>query len=106
MKPFCEPIVKNIFPLVRSIITEIMLKEYNMSQLEIAKKLDISQAAVSYYLNGLRAKQVNIIKQNKELMKKIEDFVKEIVYSDLDENRIQEFFCDVCRKIRDGKIKI
>jgi len=103
MEPRCEKIARNVFPSIRSTIAEIMMKEYGMSQVEIAKKLGVSQAAVSYYLKGLRAKGVELIKNDEKLMKKIEGFVKDIVYGDVSNEDAQEFFCDICRIIRSSK---
>ena len=103
MKIRCEQVVKNIFPSVRSVIAEIMMKKYGMPQVEIAKKLGVSQAAVSYYLKGLRAKGVELIKKDKVLMEKIEKFVRDIVYGNVSDEDVQEFFCDICKTIRSSK---
>ncbi len=45
-----DRIVKMSIPAVRIAVARILSKEYSMSQESIAKKLDITQAAVNKYL--------------------------------------------------------
>lgn len=62
MKFESEIITKKLLPAVRSILTRELKYEYGFKQTEIARKLDITQAAVSKYLNNGRADQ-NIVKK-------------------------------------------
>ena len=50
MRPPCELVTRNFLPTVRA-RTAIALRNKGLSQSEIARKMDITQAAVSKYLN-------------------------------------------------------
>lgn len=57
MKFESEVIADKLLPAVRSIISTKLRDDYGLKQVEIARKLDITQAAVSNYLNEGRADQ-------------------------------------------------
>ncbi len=50
---------RHVFPAIRRRLVEILHKEYDMEEVDIAKKLGISQAAVSRYISGKRGSLVN-----------------------------------------------
>ncbi|MCW1301488.1 MAG: helix-turn-helix domain-containing protein [Candidatus Nanoarchaeia archaeon] len=56
----CQITIKYFIPAIRARVAKILVKEYNMTQMEIASLLGISQAAVSKYLSG---KYGNVVKQ-------------------------------------------
>jgi predicted transcriptional regulator len=60
-----EVISEKLLPAVRSIIAGKLRADYGLKQTEIARKLGITQAAVSNYLNNGRADQ--------EIMKNLKD---------------------------------
>jgi predicted transcriptional regulator len=55
MDPQCEIIGKYVLPIFRSMLAKELVKKYNFSQTEAAKKLGTTQAAVSQYLSSKRA---------------------------------------------------
>lgn len=60
MKPPCETVVHDILPALRAGVVRILYDEYKMKQTEIASALGITQASVSLYLAGARAKERHI----------------------------------------------
>lgn len=54
----CEIITKKILPGLRAMLTLKLINEYSMTQEEVANILCVSQASVSFYLSGLRAKSL------------------------------------------------
>ncbi len=60
-----EVIVGEILPAVRSVMADGLKRDYGLTQEEIAEKLDVTQPAVSQYMNNERADQ--------EVVKKIKD---------------------------------
>jgi predicted transcriptional regulator len=52
-----EVVSENLLPAVRSILARKLSEEYGLNQEEIASLLDITQPAVSQYLNEKRADQ-------------------------------------------------
>ena len=57
MKFESEVISEKLLPAVRSIIATKLKDDYGLKQIEIARKLDITQAAVSNYMRKGRADQ-------------------------------------------------
>lgn len=52
-----EVVSENLLPSIRSIMARRMSEEYGLNQREIAELLDLTQPAVSQYLNKKRADQ-------------------------------------------------
>lgn len=69
-----EIIAKEFLPAIRSIIAKDLMKTYNMNQTEIAKKMKITQPAISQYVRKIRGKKEikneNILNEVKILTEK------------------------------------
>ncbi|MCD6402979.1 MAG: helix-turn-helix domain-containing protein [Candidatus Aenigmarchaeota archaeon] len=101
-KMFCEKFVPKILPAVRAIMASILINEFNLTQTETAKKLGITQPAVSQYLKGLRARHVRKIMKNEKIMGKIEEITTELVNKK--NFKMEKRFCEICELIREEKI--
>lgn len=55
MSARCESIGKFVLPLFRSLVAKELLSTYHLTQVQTAKKLKTTQAAISQYLNSKRA---------------------------------------------------
>jgi predicted transcriptional regulator len=66
----CEVAIKYFIPATRASIAKILANKYNFSQLEIALKLGITQAAVSKYLNGKYSNEIKRL-ENKKFLKSL-----------------------------------
>jgi predicted transcriptional regulator len=55
MSARCESIGKFVLPLFRSLVAKELINTYHLTQVEAAKRLKTTQAAVSQYLNSKRA---------------------------------------------------
>ncbi|WP_414837535.1 transcriptional regulator [Candidatus Nanosalina sp. VS9-1] len=60
-----EVVSEEVLPAIRSMIAKELKDDYGLIQREIANKLDVTQPAVSNYLNDTRA--------NPEILQKIRD---------------------------------
>jgi predicted transcriptional regulator len=60
-----EVVSEDLLPAVRSVLARQMREEYGLNQDEIAELLDLTQPAVSQYLNKKRADQ-SIVEKLKE----------------------------------------
>lgn len=60
-----EVIAEDVLPAIRSILTSRLRTEYGLKQQDIADRLQVTQPAVSQYINGTRA--------NQQVMEKIKD---------------------------------
>ena len=50
----CENIARYVLPIFRSSIARELIEKYNYTEVETAKKLGITQAAISQYLHSKR----------------------------------------------------
>ncbi len=82
---------------VKSIITKDLVETYGFTQEQVAEKLNITQPAVSQYLNGLRGKKVNQILAHKDLVNWIKKLTAEIAPGNF---RLGEATCDLCASTR------
>ncbi|MCD4666600.1 helix-turn-helix domain-containing protein [archaeon] len=86
-----------VIPSIRKGFAQHMLKK-GLSQKEIAKKLRITEAAISYYLKNKRAKELKFDKHiNKEIGKSADRIIKN---SDLLMKEIQR----ICKIVKITKV--
>lgn len=99
MKTPCELIVWYVLPAIRREFAMILVKEFNLTQREAAKKLGLTESAVSQYLRSKRGKE---IKFDQEIIDEIEKSAKEILKSEKD-SLVIEKTCSICTMIKDHR---
>ncbi|WFO75008.1 transcriptional regulator [Desulfurococcaceae archaeon MEX13E-LK6-19] len=72
-----------LFPSMRRRLVEILHNELGLEQIEIAEKLEISQAAVSRYLSMKRGVLIDISRY-KDVDAKLKKLAEEIAYENID----------------------
>lgn len=95
----CEIAVKCLLPSVRAIIAKTLTSKYNLKQTEVAKRLGISQPAISLYEKKMRGKALNV-EDDPELLKLIENLAGFISRDDLSRESFIQSFCEICRTAR------
>jgi len=100
MKPFCEVVVATVLPAVRSMVTRQLINDYRFTQQEAAELLGITQPAVCQYLQQARGTKVKILEKQPEVMKMIEEFVKDMAAEKMRPRELQSKFCKICKDIR------
>jgi len=99
VKVFCEIAAKTIIPALRALLALTLIEKYNMTQIEAARRLGISQPAISYYVHSKRGKTaISMLKDNEEVMKLIEKAAKDI-YEGKNMNAAL-YLCTICRIIQ------
>ncbi len=100
---FCKTTLNEILPAIRAEIALRMLKR-GFTQIEISKKLGITQPAISQYKQRVRGSMAGSIHLNESLGKYIDSMITEITESDLN---INTKICRICEKTREsGVIRI
>ncbi len=89
MRFFCEEISRRILPKVRAEMARELVLRYGLSQSETARKLGITQAAVSQYIKRVRADST----LSDEM---ISEGCKKIVSSNLDTEKVMEIIWKIC----------
>ena len=70
----CETIGRYILPLFRSLVAKELINNYDLTQVEVAKKLGTTQAAISQYVNSKRAYKG--AEQFEDILPKLETMAK------------------------------
>ncbi|MBR9682167.1 MAG: helix-turn-helix domain-containing protein [Candidatus Aenigmarchaeota archaeon] len=104
MKPFCEVIVQDILPALRALMAKELMSTHNLTQQEVAKKLGISQAAVSQYRREMRGFKIKLLQKDKEIMDSVEKLATRIASEDVDTIGASDECCLICKSIRNKKL--
>lgn len=95
MKLPCEVIIWYVLPAVRKEVAKSLIKNHGLTQAGAAQKLGVSEATVSQYLSGKRAR-INI--NDRMVLEQIDISAERI--SKGDETVMQVELCKVCDIIK------
>jgi len=95
----CEVAVKCLLPPVRAMIAKTLTTRYNLTQTEAAKRLGISQPAISLYERKMRGKAINL-ENDPEITKLIENLADALAKGELPRKSFIQAFCEICKTIR------
>ena len=98
MKIPCELVCNFILPNVRALIAKEAIRK-GMKQKDIAKKLGLTEAAVSQYLKGKRATKLKKLKF-KKVERKIEKLTNKMVNENISDAEITKSMCEICSLLR------
>ncbi|MEM4721052.1 MAG: helix-turn-helix domain-containing protein [Candidatus Methanomethylicaceae archaeon] len=102
MKAPCEYISRYFLPTIRSILAKKLVEEYGYTQTAAAKKLGLSQSAMSRYLSmerGVKKKIPN------ELLEVINATAKRLAESSISTEESSLLLCSICSKYRNLQTK-
>ena len=98
----CEAIARYILPVFRSIIAKDLVEKYGLTQVEAAKRLGTTQAAVSQYVHSKRG--YGSLGQFENAMPNIRKYAsktaKRIASEDVPSDEVMRVFCELCRELR------
>ena len=98
MSARCETIGKFIVPVFRSLVAKELICTFNLTQVEAAKKLKTTQAAVSQYLNSKRA--IRGAEQFSDILPKIQieakETAKRLAKNETNWDEVTLDFCKLC----------
>ncbi|MCS7123686.1 MAG: winged helix-turn-helix transcriptional regulator [Candidatus Aenigmarchaeota archaeon] len=92
-----ETFVKKALPKIKKLIVKTLYNKHKLTQTEIANKLYISQASVSYYINDLRA--IGSFEMNEKIVKSIEIFADRITNEKISKKDLEEFYEEIRNSI-------
>lgn len=104
MKIPCESFVKEILPAVRALLARDLLEKHNLTQREAARRLDMTQPAISQYKNRLRGRNAKKLESSKSISNKINDLGERIAKQDIQEEGFKSELCEICKKAREESI--
>ncbi len=98
----CESIGHRFLPILRCHVAKELIEKYGLTQIEVAKKLGTTQAAISQYLHLKRG--ATSLKKFKETLPIIQsaasEIASEIASGKIDVEKIALRFCEVCTSIQ------
>ncbi len=99
-RPPCEIAVKYVWPAFRNLVAKRLVTEYKLSQVEVAKLLGVTQAAVSYYLSGKRGNKLLMDYEKREEIQKLAYYIADQLKDGrLTMDEIRGSFCTICRRL-------
>lgn len=100
MKPFCEIVVSDMLPALRALITKELMR-LGLNQVQISKRLGITQPAISQYTRELRGRSAKLLTSNDKVMESIKLLAYEIVNGNVKTGELHIKICGICKKIRE-----
>ncbi len=98
MSARCETIGKFVLPVFRSLVAKELINTYHLTQVEAAKKLKTTQAAVSQYINSKRA--IKATEQFNEILPRIQaeakKTAKQLANQETTWDEVTIDFCKLC----------
>ncbi len=95
MKLFCE-VIAEMIPALRALIAEELMSEYKLSQKEIARRLFVTQPAVSQYLRNLRGNDKKLLAS---CVQQVKDLCTKLYNSELGEHELLKEFYNICNAV-------
>lgn len=100
MKLPCEIVVRDVLPVVRAVVVKELAEKYDFTQEEIASKLGITQAAVSYYLGAKRGYKTRLLKEAKSIEEAGHKIAEGVARGTITQMEIIENICKMCKTLR------
>jgi predicted transcriptional regulator len=100
MRPPCEIVVNKILPHIRADIVKILTQEYNLKQIEVSKRLGITQASVSQYLSSSRGGDKEFHNLFPEMENHAKAMAEQIANGEGKDAQVA-LLCDMCTKMRE-----
>jgi len=97
----CEAVGKHVVPFFRSLVAKELVGTYNFTQVEAARRLGTTQAAISQYINSKRASKG--MEQFGDIVPQIQTIASEIAKGlankEITSDEVTVDFCKLCTSI-------
>lgn len=104
MKLYCEVVVGDVLPALRALITNELIKKFNLTQREVAEKLGVTQPAISQYGKFLRGEKGKELQKNKKVISLVEEFSEDISNGKISPEDAASKILEISHMIVDKKI--
>ena len=98
MSARCESVGKFVVPIFRSLVAKELINTYHLTQVEAAKRLKTTQAAVSQYINSKRA--IKSVIQFNDILPRIQTeakkTAKQLANQETTWDKVTLDFCKLC----------
>lgn len=97
-----EVAAKVICPTIRASVAHKLVKEYNFTQQEVARKLGLKQQAVSNYVRGLRG-SIKRISEINDVAKWVERITQSIIKG-ADQSDVRILLVEACEDLLESQV--
>ena len=105
MSTSCESVARHILPLYRSFVAKELIDNYDYTQVQPAKTLGTTQAAISQYMTSKRGHKG--IPNYEEIAPSIQNaatkVAKRIVTTEMSPEEFSASFCKLCKSLQRAK---
>jgi predicted transcriptional regulator len=98
MKTPCEIFVWYVLPGMRRELARNMIEDHGMSQVQVAKKLGVTEATVSQYLSKKRGN----FDMSEDIRNQIKNSAKQIINGD--ETIMAREMCRLCNMVKESEV--
>ena len=101
MRPPCELVVRYVLPTFRSLVARELIERHRFSQVDAAKRLGTTQAAISHYLYSRRGdKRMRQLETVPQVQNVASEVAQGIASEDLSLTDTMLRFCKLCSTLR------
>jgi len=94
----CEVAAKSVIPALRAMVARELIEDYGMKQEQVARRLGVTQAAVSKYRHEVRGEAVDL--EGAIEVHKISKDIASTIMGDPSPLEVSKKFCQACTDIR------
>jgi predicted transcriptional regulator len=105
MSTTCESVARYLLPLYRAFVAKELIKKYNYTQVEVAKKLGTTQAAISQYVTSKRGhRRIPNYEDTATLVQNAAaKAAKRMTTAEMSPAEFSASFCELCASVRQTK---
>lgn len=93
--------VRYILPAIRAQIARKLINEYGLRRSEASKKMGVTPAAVTQYLEGVRGEIANsMVESSEEAAEAVSQIAEDLVKNEASMCEVLDKMCKACRAIR------
>jgi predicted transcriptional regulator len=101
----CESVARHLLPLYRAFVAKELIEKYDYTQMEVAKKLGTTQAAISQYVTSKRGQRR--IPNYEEIATLVQNAAakaaERITTAETSPEEFSASFCELCASLRQTK---
>ena len=101
----CEAVARHVLPLYRAFVAKELIEKHGYTQVQAAKKLGTTQAAISQYVTSKRGHKgtPNYDTILPDVQAAAVKVAKHLAVTDVSRDEFSASFCELCNSLRKAK---
>ena len=102
MDPPCQAMIYKILPTFRFLMAKQLINKHGYTQTKAARKMGITQSAISQYINLKRATRRKELGANYSLVESMaHEAAAKIAKNEMNPDELTTYFCKLCNALSD-----